>query len=294
MRSQFEEQTAGKAKPRPFPRSDDVMKYSSSQNTCFMRCGLMMLAATILGANRLLAQGTELQLGSYNNFDVIVHYLDQSSTQVAEQLRASALEARFQTGAPVPLGVSSFVAFSLGIPERLPHSGLWQFQQAGNLEDVATRLSNPPLQNSEGLLRAASLYQAYSAEVAYGNGKWTGKEEGAALQLAIWDVLYGNSQTVDDPHSTFYISGTDRTLVMLANRMLASAANRADPTVEVGFWDEVQSGQSSNRHDLFTSAEVLIGPSFLLAVPEPGTCVAGGMALFYLAGMSVFLRKKTN
>ena len=232
--------------------------------------------ASLVAVHCANAALTRLNLNSYNDFGLTLHYQSQGGGQTSLRARASALDATYQKGDALPFGGSSFIGFSLSIPELHSHSGLFDSQNDSSLD---SELPNLRL-NSEGLLRAASLYEHFATGISYAHGRWTGKEEGAALQLAIWDVLYGDGSAVNNPRSAFYVSGADLLLVARANQMLSSSANQAQPNPNVTFWNERPPGHNHESHGRAEFDDVLIGPS-LSAIPEAGTYFAGVMALLY-------------
>jgi len=124
------------------------------------------------------------------------------------------------------------------------HSGLFESQNHSLLDSELPNLRVNP----EGLLRVASLYEHFAPGISYAHGRWTGKEEGAALQLAIWDVLYGDGTAVNNSRSAFYVSGADLLLVARANQMLSSNANQAQPNPNVTFWNELPPGHNPESH----------------------------------------------
>lgn len=120
-----------------------------------------------------------------------------------------------------------------------------------------------------GLQTAASLYNGFVGNVDISSP--SGEQWGAALQLAIWQVLYGNS---------FSVSGVDSTVAGLEADILNSTYNFANPNISGTFWD------ASNP----TANQDLIGPPLQTGfVPEPGAygALAGaGLLVFTLRSQS--------
>jgi len=130
-----------------------------------------------------------------------------------------------------------------------------------------------------GLQSAASLYNAYVGNVGALNGGvftgggsingtfYSGAQWSAALQLAIWQTLYGKS---------FSDSGVDSTVTSLEAQILASSYNFPNPNITGTFWD------ASNP----VANQDLIGPELETGfAPEPATygAFAGfGMLVIFL------------
>jgi len=188
----------------------------------------------------------------------------------SEDVYISAFQATYAGGAPLPYPTSNpFNTFCVDI---LPELVNWN----NNIPNGWTPepfSSASPSPNSAGqtipyvaggLQTAASLYNAYIGNVgALNSGVFTGgglingtfysgTQWSAALQLAIWQVLYGTS---------FSDSGVDATVTSLESQILASPYNFPNPNITGTFWD------ASNP----VANQDLIGPELETGfVPEPG------------------------
>src|SRR5208283_4993978 len=89
------------------------------------------------------------------------------------------------------------------------------------------------------LNRAANLYNAYVNTVNFSSQR--GEINGGALQLAIWDVLYGNNMTsVGDSSSLFYataVGSESAAAIAQANAFLDSSANNPNSVHQTTFWE---------------------------------------------------------
>jgi hypothetical protein len=107
---------------------------------------------------------------------------------------------------------------------------------------------------------AAWLYNTYAQGA-------TTAEEKAALQLAIWNVLYDSDLNVDVASAGFWATTSTLGVLGQANAWLASVgSNSSDAT-----WLRLTDGPNSRTQDL-------MGP-----VPEPGTLLLLGSGLSALA-----------
>src|SRR5215471_7463255 len=90
------------------------------------RKGVLVGAAlSLLALHCANAALTKLNFNSYNDFDLTLHYQSQRGHESSLKARASALDATYQNGAALPFAGSSFIGFSLSIPELHSHSGLF-------------------------------------------------------------------------------------------------------------------------------------------------------------------------
>jgi len=117
------------------------------------------------------------------------------------------------------------------------------------------------LRNGE---QVAYLFETYADEVS------TGKQA-AALQVAIWEVLYEDSSRFDIERGSFHVR--DHGVERLAKTMLDSLPGSYEPTMALAVLD------SDGKQD------ILIGGGN--SVPEPGV-----LALFGLVGMRVLSRRR--
>lgn len=192
-----------------------------------------------------------------------------------------------------PNHTDPFVSFCLDINVNIAN-GWWS---SGGFSSVPLITDLPADRQEAGLYRAASLYRHYAPGIlsASGNGSgftWNNKQAGAALQLAIWEVLYekgGLGYSIDQNNAIpnaneFYVSSVNAGVRSLANTMLSSTWNIEDHNLETTFWNAVNADGTPRR------SQDLIGP--ISAVPEPTTLIAGGLLLLPFLASS--LRRKSR
>jgi hypothetical protein len=225
----------------------------------------------------------------------IGYYGDYGVTVVAQgnphSTYATAFSADWQNIAgsqPLPANHSDpFVTFCMDINTILG-SGWWQ---SGSFSDAnLTQQSPPATRFASGLYSAANLYAHYAGGILNANGSWADRAEGAALQLAIWEVLYEPAANGYDVLSTFETSGfkatsVDSGIATRANTML-STWGAADPNIDTTFWNAV------NANGTFRSSQDLIGP--LAPVPEPTTVLAGLLLLLPFGVSTVRILRKNR
>jgi len=248
----------------------------------------MALASTVVSTRAALCN---LSINYDTSYTAQIHYGANAGT--AETVYDTAFNATVVGGDPLPAGTPdpSFYTFCLDISANLIPNAWWNSEAfpAGN------NGNNIPWA-TDGIYRAASLYNAYVNQVTFNSG--TGKEEGAALQLAIWDVLYGaaggdgtwnvTQQTSSGAGNAFYVSQADPSVVVLANSMLNSANNRASDSLQYNFWEATDSsGHPIENQDLISPP---LPPPTAGFVPESGTGAAGVIAV--LAVLSGCFRRK--
>ena len=251
----------------------------------------ILIAAAAIAASQAGAQAglSYLSVSYYNNYGVTVH---AQGTTIGTA--ASAFSADLTSGAPLPSGhTDPFVAFCVDINNTL-HSGLFQ---SCDFTDSGASASSGVVRQTDGLYRAADLYANYSSGImsVAGDGSgysWTDKQKGAALQLAIWEVLYetGSAYSVNydstrSASSQFYVTSVDSSVRSLANQMLAWEEGRSvNYALDSTFWNAVtvDQGRVVNR-----AGQDLLGPA---VVPEPGTYLAG--LLLVLPFLASMLRRK--
>ena len=241
----------------------------------FVCLAALSAAGTCATSNAALCA---LDLQSYRDYGVLIQVHDLGFVATA----ATAFQATHVGGDPLPAGYpSTFTAFCLDVRYRLAEPAYWQ---PGNFPPVNE--GTPPVWESGGIFRAASLYNAFAPSVDFGTA--AGRLQGAALQLAIWEVLYetaGNySLTLNNGDGFSLLLGSS-TLRALAESMLASPANVVNTDLVSTFWDAKLNGNGQ----VVDRNQDLIGPAILL--PEPGTYVAG--ALLILPFLISTIRKKS-
>ena len=249
---------------------------------------LVLFGLVWAGAHLPLHAGvTRLDVSYYNDYAV-----ELSVGHHNETVYASALTASYIPGAPhgaqstpLPPGYpASFTTFSLDIRYDLVSEAYWQPGALPSSNANGAHDHRLPLWKPGGIYRAASLYDAFVGDVNTATA--AGRLEGAALQLAIWDVLYGDGKAVDHRGSGFYIrdpDGSESQLVFAANAILASSANNVDLDADATFWNAVLG--PNGRRPLADNQD-LIGPGIdpVGAVPEAsawfaGTAAAAGLCL---------------
>jgi len=244
------------------------------------------LAATNVGRAAL----SQFNVGYYGNYGATMY-----AQGYGHSTYATAFSVDRVGGDPLPVPHSDpFVSFCLDINNNLGN-GWWQ--SGGFSETPLNNDSNPADRVELGLYRAASLYGQYSSGImsVTGNGSgyaWTDKQKGAALQLAIWEVLYEKTGTYSIDASggsgvnSFYVSSVDSGVRSLANQMLASTWNVVNLNIETTFWNAVTSGGA------YRSSQDLIGP--MAPVPEPSTVVAGALLLLPFLASTIRRRIKVK
>lgn len=259
-----------------------------SENRKWLAAAFASAAVAQFSAQAGLSQ---LDISYYSTY-----YTTLSAQGYGHSTYATAFAADLKGGAPLPVShTDPFVTFCLDINNNLATTGGW-WKSGGFSDTPLNNDSNPADRVESGLYRAASLYAHYAPGImsVTGNGSgftWLDPQKGAALQLAIWEVLYEKTGTysidADGNNSNnaqeFYVSSVDGGVRTLANTMLSSAWNKVDLSLETTFWN------SSNAQGGVGSSQDLIGP--IAPVPEPTTVLAG--ALLLLPFMASTLRRKT-
>jgi hypothetical protein len=240
---------------------------------------LAAAAMTQFGAQGSLSY---LNIGYYGTYGVTVY-----AQGYAHGTYATAFSADWQNvsgSQPLPIGHNDpFVTFCLDINTILGN-GWWDSGSFSAVTALGTAVdtvppidpnnpTTPAIRNiATGLNSAANLYAHYAGGILNANGTWADQAKGAALQLAIWEVLYENpvnGYNVDSG-SGFYVSSGDAGIRSTANTMLTTWG-AADMNIDTTFWNAV------NADGSFRSSQDLIGP--MTPVPEPTTFIAGGLLL---------------
>ena len=211
------------------------------------------------------------------------YYSDYTVSMVAQGYShynyVGAFSAVRTGGDALPSNYSNpFVTFCLDINNTLAN-GYWTAQ---NFAEVQSSTSGA-IRHSDRLDDVARLYNTYSTGILNSDGSWANKQDGAALQLALWEVLYENTENYNvRTGNGFYVVGSGNSSVMdRANYMLNSLDNLTASS-EGTFWNaSYADGSSRNSQDL-------IGP--VSNVPEPGSILVSLMVLLPL-GFSAFKRK---
>lgn len=234
------------------------------------RCG--RLAAVVVGlaaAGSMQAGLSLLDIAYYNNYPVTVHEATKGNVSTL----ATAFQATRTGGDPLPAAHSNpFTTFCIDLRYELAEPAKWLSGSFPNPNG-----GTPPIWQVDGIYRAASLYNTYAGGVNFTTV--AGKEEGAALQLAIWEVLYepaANGFNVNSGAGFYVVSGANTTIKNRANALLGSAANQVDYNLTTTFWD----AKTKANGDPLLNNQDLIGP--FMAVPEPGTFVAAALVLLPL------------
>ncbi len=200
-----------------------------------------------------------------------------------EGVYLTAFQATYNGGDALPFPTPNpFITFCIDILPDLQnnnngtYSGSWT---AGTFPLQGNQNGNTLPYVNGGIQRAASLYNHYVGDASIGSGggdgMYSGQQYGAALQLAIWSVLYGNS---------FSASGVDSQITTLEGAILGSQYNFADPNLTSTFWNATD---PSNNQDL-------IGPQMQTgSVPEPATYAAATSACALL-GLLGIRRKQAH
>lgn len=216
---------------------------------CFNKTAISMLSGAVLASMSLSATAGV----SYFN---IGYYTDAGNTATIKvqgatvSTYATAFSVDWQaTGpggiasAPLPPNHGDpFVSFCLDANVYL---GSGWFKSGGFSDVTLTSQSAPAVRQADGLYRAANLYSHYASGILNANGTWANKTDGAALQLAIWEVLYekGTTYSIDrDVNRTdanqFYVSSVSQAIRDRANYMLANNSSAAY-SIDTTFWNAV-------------------------------------------------------
>jgi hypothetical protein len=198
-----------------------------------------------------------------------------------ENVYLTAFSATRIGGDPLPSPTPNpFFTFCLDIAPVLIPTDWWKSETFAN-----AGAGNTVAYQAGGIQRAASLYNAYVGDVNFLTG--SGKQESAALQLAIWNVLYDTDTTVLGG-AGFQVAGADSGVTTLADQMLSSVNNAENPNLTSTFWNATD----SNGNPIFN--QDLIGPQMETGmVPEPGTYAAAASTCAFLSFLGM-RRKQTR
>jgi hypothetical protein len=243
------------------------------------------VAGTVLAAVLVISSAdAALVTGLDVTFNTSLDYVEGLHVTVGDQsanelIYGSALTANYVCGAPIPTGTTSpFTTFCVAVLSDLRTTGFWQAEPT-----TAVNAAGQGYLDSTRLDRAANLYDAFAGEV--NSTSQSGLVAGAALQLAIWDALYGTDLTsVSDSSSTFYITPFGKfsgDSIAKANFFLSQPANNAGPNGQATFWlatDEF--GNPGGNQNL-------LGPPDPPLVPEPSTWWGAGAAVICAAVVTI-------
>jgi hypothetical protein len=284
-----------------------------------MRVRLKLAVAvgcSLMAVNASRAALSYLNIGYYGDYGVTVY-----AQGYGHGTYATAFSADWQSGTrnnsgvvgsgsgyvtsePLPTGHSDpFVTFCLDINTILGN-GWWQsanFSEVSNLGTAVDTVppidpnnpTTPAVRNvASGLNSAANLYSHYAGGILNANGNWANKAQGAALQLAIWEVLYettkdslGNYVYNVNSGSGFYVSSGDAGIRNAANAML-NTWGAPDYNIDTTFWNAVYNNGTQR------SSQDLIGP--MTPVPEPTTMIAGALLLLPFGASTLRILRRSR
>ena len=244
-----------------------------------------MIIALLIQNHALAADTTQLHVGynlgnyaGYNANDYIVDLHGPYNGEVYD----TAFSVSYVSGQPLPDTYSytdPFTSFCMNAEADLVPDADWKaiaFSSIGAAQMAQMGYSS----GTSGLNRAVNLYNAYVSTVNFNSQ--AGEINGGALQLAIWNVLYGSDSTsVSDPSSTFYATTVGResaAAIAEANAFLDSPYNNPNQNYLTTFWEATD----ASGNPTLASNQSLIGldpPD--VVVPEPGTGAAAGAAGLY-------------
>ncbi len=248
------------------------------------KSGIYLLVITALGMLEVGSASAQTMYNMTYDQDILGNYSLTSSGNVLLnniQQPLTTIQATYLSGTPVPppnlLSFNTFCVDILGTWNNNPTVTAGTFPQGG--QALTGWVNN-------GIQTAASIYNAFYSDISInpgGGGQfngagpiYTGKQWGAALQLAIWTDLYGAYNPVTQTGFS-YDTVTDPDVPTLTTDILGSLPNlNPDLTTTSTFFlatDPTASNQS------------FIGP--ISTVPEPGT-----LALAGLGGLSLFLFRR--
>lgn len=280
-------------------------------------CCLGSLAASNSG----LASLSYLDISYYGDYGVTVVAQNYQHATLATAFSADRLSgsrnnagqvgtgAGFVTSEPLPVNHSDpFVTFCLDINTIL-QDGWWQSGSFSDVPSVGTvgnpnNPTGPAIRNVGALQIVANLYANYAGGIlpvgGWGAASTAQKLEGAALQLAIWEVLYDTTGTgihngynvyqdgvAANNSSEFYLKAGSTAVGDRANQMLA-AYGVVDPNLGTTFWNAVYNDGT------YRSSQDLIGPNGPtgVVVPEPTTMIAGALLLLPFGVSTIRILKK--
>jgi hypothetical protein len=169
-----------------------------------------------------------------------------------EDVYLTPFQATYQAGDSLPIGTTNpFYTFCVDISPNLVTPGWWQ---ATTFPSDAHNGNTIPYVTG-GIEHAASIYNAFVGGVDISTAQ--GELNGAALQVAIWQDLYGSAFSfTSDGHDAEYNAVVAQEAVILA-----SSANTSPAYYTSTFWNATDPAVNQD----------LIGPQFEngVFVPEP-------------------------
>lgn len=244
---------------------------------------LLSTALTVAASYTSQAALSQLNIGHYASSAYSFGLTVQGSSQTSY---AVAFSADRVGGDLLPTGhTDPFTTFCLDIDTTLAN-GWWK---SGTFSDVAlTSDSGKVRQGLASLQYAAQLYATYAGTIPAGSWTTAQKEEGSALQLAIWEVLYEYSSAGEfdlDTGTGFLVTAGNSSIRTRADAMLDSLTwGSPDTSLNTTFWNAAyESGATRSSQDL-------IGP--MTPIPEPTTCIAGALLLLPFLGSTVRVWQK--
>ena len=257
------------------------------------------------------ANTTQLSVGYDNSSDYYVHinYTLNGQSDSAYAVD-TAFNVSYVSGQPLPNGYTSpFTSFCMYIGADLIANN-WTAVPFSTVNTAQLGYS------ATGLDRAANLYNAYANQVNFSSA--SGELAGGALQLAIWDVLYGSDLgRVDDQGSAFYVNtslgngGQIGSAISLANQFLGSSANNPNPYYQSTFFEATDASGNllhiKSRHDWAgdgdricprarhlcsgrSSRPLRVACGFLSFKREETTSVVSASAIKYCRAAAIFWR----
>ncbi|MGO8763546.1 MAG: hypothetical protein ACLQSR_00240 [Limisphaerales bacterium] len=231
------------------------------------------------------ADTTQLQvdynIGSYTGYNANDYIVDLHGPYNGE-VYDSAFSVSYVSGEPIPGNYTDpFTSFCMDVTADLVPNADWKAIAYSEVNTAQLGYSD----GSSSLNRAVNLFNAYVNTVNFDSQ--AGEINGGALQLAIWDVLFGNDlASVNNSSSSFYattVGAESSAAIAQANVFLDSSANNANQVYLTTYWEPTD----ANGNPTPTSNQGLIGldPPYLVPpqgeVPELGTGMAAVAAGLY-------------
>jgi hypothetical protein len=194
-------------------------------------------------------------------------YVKDSALGTARHAYITPLSATWKSGDdPTLSGLpKNFETYCIDLGNTL-HSGQWW--ESGQFPNPNQPPGNP-IWTTGGIYKAAWLYNEYAGDTAHGDATTSG----AALQLAIWEVLYEDNASYNVTTGSLYVYGGNNAfntdgIAGLANTYLGGLPGQDMPIIRGTWWD------ATTRTRTWSTNQDLIGPA---PVPEPATYIAGAL-----------------